>query len=66
VLFVGVAAWRGIDVYELRRGAKEGFGVAVQIIPYLIAMLVAISVFRSSGCMDYLIGGIRRWCWPWA
>jgi len=33
--------------------------VAVQIIPYLIAMLVAISIFRTSGCMGYLVGGIR-------
>jgi spore maturation protein SpmA len=60
VLFVAVAAWRGIDVYEsFVEGAKEGFGVAVQIIPYLIAMLVAISVFRTTGCMDYVIGAIR-------
>lgn len=60
VLFVAVAAWRRVDVYEsFVDGAKEGFGVAVQIIPYLIAMLVAISVFRSTGCMDYLIDGIR-------
>ena len=59
-LFVAVAAWRRIDVYEaFVEGAKEGFGVAVQIIPYLIAMLVAISVFRTTGGMDYLIGGIR-------
>jgi spore maturation protein SpmA/spore maturation protein SpmB len=59
VLFVGVAAWRGIDVYEsFVEGAKEGFGVAVQIIPYLVAMLAAISVFRSTGGMDWLIGGI--------
>ena len=59
-LFVAVAAWRGIDVYEsFVDGAKEGFGVAVQIIPYLIAMLVAISVFRTTGGMDYLIGAIR-------
>lgn len=58
--FVAVAAWRGVDVYEtFVEGAGEGFGVAVQIIPYLVAMLAAISVFRSSGCMDYLIGGIR-------
>ncbi len=60
VLFVAVAAWRGIDVYEsFVEGAKEGFGVAVQIIPYLIAMLAAISVFRTTGCMDYVIGAIR-------
>ncbi len=59
-VFVAVAAWRRIDVYEaFVEGAKEGFGVAVQIIPYLIAMLAAISVFRTTGGMDYLIGGIR-------
>ena len=59
-LFVAVAAWRRIDVYDsFVEGAKEGFGVAVQIIPYLIAMLVAISVFRTTGCMDYLIEAIR-------
>ena len=60
VLFVAVAAWRGIDVYEsFVEGAKEGFGVAVQIIPYLIAMLVAISIFRTTGGMDFLISAIR-------
>lgn len=60
VLFVAVAAYRRIDVYEtFVEGAKEGFGVAIQIIPYLIAMLVAISIFRTTGCMNYLIEGIR-------
>ena len=60
VLFVAVAAWRGVDVYEsFVDGAKEGFSVAVQIIPYLIAMLTAISIFRNTGCMNYLIEGIR-------
>ncbi|MEY8877697.1 MAG: nucleoside recognition domain-containing protein [Leptothrix sp. (in: b-proteobacteria)] len=59
VLFVAVGAWRHINVYEaFIDGAREGFSVAVQIIPYLIAMLVAISVFRTSGCMDYLVGAI--------
>jgi spore maturation protein SpmB len=59
VLFVAVGAWRRINVYEaFVDGAKEGFGVAVQIIPYLIAILVAISVFRSTGCMTYLVNGI--------
>ena len=58
-LFIAAGAWRRINVYEaFVDGAKEGFGVAVQIIPYLIAMLVAISVFRSTGCMDYLVRGI--------
>jgi spore maturation protein SpmB len=39
-------------------GAKDGFGVAVQIIPYLVAMLVAIAVFRAAGLMDVLMGWI--------
>lgn len=60
VLFIAVAAWRRINAYEaFVDGAKEGFGVAVQIIPYLIAMLVAISVFRTTGCMAYVIDAIR-------
>lgn len=58
-LFVAAGALRRINVYEaFVDGAKEGFGVAVQIIPYLIAILVAISVFRSTGCMDALVGAI--------
>ncbi|HNU10581.1 MAG TPA: nucleoside recognition domain-containing protein [Rubrivivax sp.] len=59
VLFVAAGAWRRINVYEaFVDGAKEGFNVAVTIIPYLIAILAAISVFRSTGCMDYVIGAI--------
>ena len=47
-----------INVYEaFIDGAKEGFKMAVMIIPYLIAMLVAIGVFRASGAMDYLVDG---------
>lgn len=59
VLFVAVGAWRRINVYEaFVEGAKEGFGVAVQIVPYLIAILVAISVFRTTGCMNYVVNAI--------
>jgi spore maturation protein SpmB len=59
VLFVAVGSWRRIDVYSaFVEGAKEGFNVAVRIIPYLIAMLAAISVFRSTGCMDYVVNAI--------
>lgn len=59
VMFIAVGAWRRINVYEaFVEGAKEGFGVAVQIIPYLIAILVAISVFRTTGCMDFVVQGI--------
>jgi spore maturation protein SpmB len=39
-------------------GAKEGLGVAIEILPYLIAILVSISVFRSTGCMDVVVGAI--------
>jgi spore maturation protein SpmA len=60
-LFVAVGAWRRLNVYEaFVDGAKEGFNVAVQIIPYLIAILVAISVFRSTGGMDALVNLIAR------
>lgn len=58
VLFIGLAAYKKINVYEaFIEGAKDGFKIAVKIIPYLIAILVAIGVFRASGAMDYLISG---------
>ena len=48
-----------INVYDaFVEGAKEGFTTAVRIIPYLVAILVAIGVFRASGCMDFLIQGV--------
>lgn len=43
-------------------GAKEGFGVAIRILPYLLAMLVAIGVFRASGILELLIAGIKYTC----
>ncbi len=49
-----------INVYDaFIEGAKDGFKTAVTIIPYLIAILVAIGIFRASGAMDFLIGGIE-------
>lgn len=46
--------WRGVKVYEtFVEGAAEGFTTAVRIIPYLVAMMVALNVFRTSGAMDY-------------
>ena len=55
VTIVSVAAARKVKVYEeFVDGAKEGFNVAVRIIPYLVAMLVAIAMFRASGAMDFL------------
>lgn len=51
---------RHINVYDaFVEGAKEGFRTAVRIIPYLVAILVAIGVFRASGAMDWLIGGLK-------
>ena len=59
MLFVLAGAIKRINVYEaFIDGAKEGFGVAIQIVPYLIAILVAIGVFRAAGCMDALMSGI--------
>lgn len=58
-LFVGYGALKKINVYEaFIDGAKEGFKTSVMIIPFLIAILVAISAFRTTGCMDYLVNGI--------
>ena len=54
-----VAAIRRVRVYEVFvGGAKEGFNVAVRIIPYLVAILVAIGMFRASGAMDAVIGAL--------
>jgi spore maturation protein SpmA/spore maturation protein SpmB len=48
-----------INLYEsFIAGAKDGFGVAVRIIPYLVAMLVAVGIFRASGAMDLLLSGV--------
>lgn len=53
VLFIGYGVIKKVKVYEqFVEGAKEGFNIAVRIIPYLVAMLVAISIFRSGGAMD--------------
>ena len=58
-LFLVAGALRRVNVYDaFIDGAKEGFGVAVGIIPYLVAMLVAIAVFRAAGLMDVLMGAI--------
>ncbi|ADU97819.1 hypothetical protein HF896_00445 [Alicycliphilus denitrificans] len=58
-LFLLAGAWRRVNIYDaFIDGAKEGFGVAVQIIPYLIAILVAIGVFRAAGCMDALLAAL--------
>lgn len=55
-LFIGYGLWRRVPVYEqFVEGAKEGFETAVKLIPYLVAMLVAIGVFRACGALEYLV-----------
>ena len=58
--FIVAGLRKKVNVYDaFVEGAKEGFSTAVRIIPYLVAILVAIGVFRASGAMDYLIGGVE-------
>jgi len=60
ILFIFLAVRKKINIYEtFVDGAKEGFGVAIKIIPFLVAILVAIGVFRASGAFDFLISGIK-------
>jgi len=57
--FFALALWRKVNVYEsFVEGAKEGFEVSVKIIPYLVAMLVAIGLLRTSGTLDLIVDGI--------
>ena len=58
--FILAGVRKKVNVYDaFIEGAKEGFTTAVRIIPYLVAILVGIGVFRASGAMDMLIGGLR-------
>ena len=60
--FILAGVRKKVNVYDaFIEGAKDGFTTAVRIIPYLVAILVGIGVFRASGAMDMLIGGMR-WC----
>lgn len=60
IAFISLAMRKKVNIYEtFIEGATEGFKIAVKIIPYLVSMLVAIGVFRASGAMDMLIGGIK-------
>lgn len=59
IAFLMAGLIKRVNVYEaFVEGAKEGFNTAVRIIPYLVAILVAIGVFRASGAMDWLVIGI--------
>ncbi len=59
--FITIGIYRRVNVYEsFIEGAKDGFKTAITIIPYLVAILVAIGIFRASGAMDYIIGAITH------
>jgi spore maturation protein SpmA len=61
VLFIVLAFIRKVNVYDaFIEGAKEGFNIAIKIIPFLVAILVAIGIFRASGSMDFIIEGIAK------
>jgi spore maturation protein SpmB len=60
ILFIVAAMRRKVNVYDaFVEGAKGGFETAIRIIPFLVAILVAIGVFRASGAMDWLIEGVK-------
>ena len=60
IVFILMAMAKKVNVYEsFIEGAKDGFKIAIKIIPFLVAMLVAIGVFRECGAMDLLVDGIR-------
>ncbi|MCF8720910.1 nucleoside recognition domain-containing protein [Nitrospina gracilis] len=60
VAFMATALWKKQNVFDVFiDGAKEGFEVAIKIVPYLVAMLVGIAVFRASGALEILLDGIR-------
>jgi len=61
MLFISGAVIKKVNAYDaFIDGAKDGFETAITIIPYLVAMLVAIGVFRASGALDLLAGGLRH------
>ena len=62
ILFILAGVKAKVNVYDaFIEGAKDGFSTAIRIIPYLIAILVAIGVFRASGGMDFIMDGMA-WC----
>jgi spore maturation protein SpmB len=61
ILFIVLAFIKKVNVYDaFIEGAKEGFNTAIRIIPFLVAILVAIGIFRASGAMDFIIAGISK------
>ncbi len=66
IAFIAMALRKKLNVYDtFIEGAKEGFSIAVKIIPFLVAILVAIAVFRESGTMDFIVNGIGHFFAFW-
>lgn len=64
--FLIAGAWRRVPVYEVFvQGAKEGFGVAIGIVPFLVAILVAVGAFRASGALEAFLGAIKSVVGHW-
>lgn len=62
VAFLGFGVARGVRIYEVFvEGAKDGFQVALRIIPYLVAILVAVGLFRASGALNALVETLGPW-----
>lgn len=60
IAFLLIGALRGVKVYEqFIEGAKEGFDVAKNLLPYLVAMLCAVGVLRASGALEFVLRGVR-------
>jgi spore maturation protein SpmA len=61
IIFIVLALFKRVNIYEaFINGAKDGFGIAIKIIPYLVAILVAIGVFRASGALDFIVQGVSK------
>jgi len=61
IIFIVLALFKKVNIYEaFINGAKDGFGIAIKIIPYLVAILVAIGVFRAAGALDYIVQGVSN------
>jgi spore maturation protein SpmA len=61
ITFIVLALLKKVNVYDaFIEGAKEGFNIAIRIIPFLVAILVAIGIFRASGAMDFIISGVTQ------
>ena len=60
IFFIIIGLRKRVNIFEsFIDGAKEGFGVSIQVIPYLVAILVGVGVFRTSGAMDYVVSGFK-------